>query len=282
MEYILGGAIFLLGLAMGSFLNLVADRLSNDQPITGRSRCDTCHRTLQWSELLPIVSYFIQKRRCRGCKTVLSWSYPLTELLTGCAFLLTYVFFPSDFFSYVYPTIGITEVSLVGGGWIFAVVLALMLVIVSCLITIVIADLKYFIIPDQVQLVLAGAALVLIGLSVAGAPSWKQLGDHLLAALLIMLPMLILFLITRGRGMGFGDVKLAVSIGLLLGLRGGIATLYVAFLTGTVVGVALMLLRHYGMRSMVPFGPFLVLGMAAVIWWYRDFFLIFQYYFYWY
>ncbi len=287
-------SLFVLGICIGSFLNVLADRLSNDEPITGRSRCDACQKQLHWHELVPIVSFFIQKRQCRGCKTRLSWWYPLAELATGLAFVAVYVFFPSGFFSYVYARLPLPDQLMpmlwwngvfdsVAGGesmlvtWLVMIVL---LILVSGLIVILLADLKYFIIPDQIQILLAGGALVLIVLEGVVGGTWQHLNEHLLASVLIMAPMMFLFVITKGKGMGFGDVKLAAVIGLLVGIRGGIITLYVAFLTGTIVGVVLMLLRRYGLKSMVPFGPFLVLGLIAVIWWYPELFVFTQTYFY--
>lgn len=278
----------LLGLCMGSFLNVVADRLSNDIPITGRSQCGYCHKTLKWYELVPVVSFFVQGGKCRSCRKKLSWYYPLSEIMTALLFVAAWIFFPVDFFREVYPnTIPVLYIAQQGlegslnvtaDGVQFYLLKVLFLGVVSCTVAIILADLKYFIIPDEVQIAFAFFAIAILAI---GTPLVEDAGMHIFAAFLIMLPMLAIYLGTSGNGLGFGDVKLAANMGLFLGVKGGLIALYWAFILGTVVGVLAMIVQKKGMKSKIPFGPFLVLGMW-ITWWNATYwFYLLRYYFNW-
>lgn len=207
---------FVFGLLVGSFLNVLADRLPKGQNVLwGRSRCDHCHRTLRWFELIPVVSYVLQGARCIRCHKTLSIQYPIIELITGLGF----VYLPMQY-------------------WI----------IFSSLLVIFVSDLKYQIIPDSMVLIAAIASFLNSG--------------HFLTGLASMAFFWTIWRITRGRGMGFGDVKLAGALGLLLGFPLILFALYAAFLTGAVVGVILMITGRKTLKSKIAFGPFLVLGTA--------------------
>jgi prepilin signal peptidase PulO-like enzyme (type II secretory pathway) len=268
--------LFVTGLCMGSFLNVLADRLSNDMPITGRSRCDTCKKQLTWRELIPVVSYFVQGGACKNCKTKLSWYYPFSEFLTGCLYVAVWHFFPVAFFREQFPNL--TNIFYEGSAYSADVLLvkALVLAIISCFIVIYIADMKYFIIPDEIQVAIAIFSGLLF---FVGDIQWVLIGERVLAALVVMLPMLAVFLVTRGMGMGFGDVKLAANFGLLLGIKFGLVALYWSFMAGTAVGVVLLALRKKGVRSKVPFGPFMLLGAIVTVVYYEKLSYFLRYYY---
>lgn len=214
--------LFLLGISVGSFLNVLIDRLPKGQTIWGRSQCDYCKKTLRWYELIPIVSYLMQGGRCRRCHRMLSVQYPLVELATGFGFILL----PNMFH----------------------------LLIFCSLLVIFVADLKYQIIPDS---------MLLLGVVGAIGEIWQNIGAGLLGALFFLL----LWSITRGRGMGFGDVKLAGLLGLLLGYPRIVIALYGAFLTGAAVGVILILRGKAKPKTKIAFGPFMIFGaLLATIW----------------
>jgi len=228
-----------LGLFVGSFLNVLADRLPNGEDvISKRSHCDKCKRILAWYELIPVLSFVLQKGRCRKCKTKLSWQYPLSELLTGVVFFLV------SYFS-------ITNHQL----------LIINLIIASCLIVIFIADLKYMIIPDEMLIVLVVAALIKIffvtGLSYSVS--------CFLSAFFAFVFFLSIYLITKSKGMGFGDVKLAPVLGLVLGFPDTVIAFYTAFLTGAFIGVILLIGGKKGLKSRIAFGPFLIIGTVISI-----------------
>ena len=210
---------FLLGLCVGSFLNVLADRLPKGQDVLwGRSRCDHCHRTLRWFELIPIVSFVSQGGRCRRCHKRLSFQYPIVELVVGLGFM----YLPVQY-------------------WI----------IFSGLLVIVVSDLKYQIIPDS-MVALAAIASFLSSF-------------HILTGSASMALFWAIWRITRGRGMGFGDVKLAGVLGLFLGFPLILFALYAAFLTGAVAGVILMMTGRKTLKSKIAFGPFLVFGTALAL-----------------
>lgn len=248
--------IFLIGLFIGSFLNVLADRLSKEESITkGRSHCDKCKKTLKWHDLIPLLSFIFLKGKCRYCRSPLSFYYPIVELTTGIMFAGVFLF--------------------VGGAninFIMIINIIYYLLIVSSLIVIFFADLKYGIIPDKI---IFPAILVSFLFSLFTAKESFEVGfvNHLLSAVGAGLFFLLLFLITKGRGMGFGDVKFAFLMGLILGFPNIIVALYVAFLTGAIVGIILIIWRKKRMvGTSIPFGPFLVLGTLAAIF-FREFFL---------
>jgi leader peptidase (prepilin peptidase) / N-methyltransferase len=247
--------IFLLGLFIGSFLNVLADRLPrNETVIRGRSHCEKCKRELAWFDLIPLLSFILLKGKCRYCRVRLSSYYPIVEFTTGIFFTLTTFFilngsqFPiSNFqFSINYQLI---------------VSLFYYLIIVSSLIVVFFADLKYGIIPDKVIF----PAMIISFLYLILNTKYLIL-SHLLSAIGACLFFLLLFLITRGKGMGFGDVKFAFLMGLVLGFPNIIISLYIAFLTGAIVGIILIIWRKKRIiGTSIPFGPFLVLGTFLAI-----------------
>ncbi len=224
--------LFLFGICVGSFVNVLIDRLPQGMDIFGgRSVCDYCKKTLRWFELIPIASFLIQLGLCRRCRKPLSWQYPIVEFSVGIGFVVL-----SDN-------------------------IATLLIFLS-LVIIFVSDLKYEIIPDS----MIGVGLV--GTILYGHTSWLAAGA---AAGFFF----FLWLITRGRGMGFGDVKLVFLLGLILGFPAIGFALYVAFLTGACVGLILILLGRRKLKSHIPFGPFLIIGTSVallygsqmMVWW---------------
>jgi prepilin signal peptidase PulO-like enzyme (type II secretory pathway) len=246
--------IFIIGTAIGSFLNVLIDRLPNEEKITGRSKCDYCHHQLAWYDLIPIVSYFLLKGRCRYCHKKISWQYPMVEFLTGVFFVLISLnLYPvsKPFYQIPYP-------------WVFYLVLA-NFGLISCLIVIFFSDAKYHIIPDQIQLFFFIFSLILI-------PFYNQLltlifPHKIIAGLVIMVPIFFIHYLTGGKAMGFGDVKLAFNIGFLLGLKAGFLALYLAFILGGIVGFLLIIFGRKKLKSKIAFGPFLVFGIIIMIFW---------------
>lgn len=208
--------------------------------------------------------------------------------MTALLFVAAWTIFPVDFFREVYPNAlsvlyvaqDVAEGTVVFSRDVihFYLLKVLFLGVISCTIAIILADLKYFIIPDEVQIAFAVFAA---GMLAVGTPVLEDIGMHIFAALLIMLPMLLIYLVTRGRGLGFGDVKLAANMGLFLGVKGGVVALYWAFILGTVVGVLAILAQRKGMKSKIPFGPFLVLGIWITLWNANYWFFLLRYFFNW-
>ncbi len=226
--------VFILGTLIGSFLNVVIDRIPRGEILTGRSHCESCNKTLRWIDLIPIISFALSKGKCRYCKSPLSYQYPLVEILTGLLFLYSALIFPIYLLPFYF-------------------------FFVSIFISIFITDLKYGIIPDKIIFPSLPITIIFIILSN------QNLLIHILSGLLAFGFFYLLFLLTKKRGMGFGDVKFALLIGLIFGFPGTIFVLYVAFLTGAVIGSILILWKKKKMKSSIPFGPFLALGCLVVM-----------------
>lgn len=240
---------FLFGLAVGSFLNVLIDRLSKDESIVkGRSYCDHCKKPLLWYDLIPLLSFFILKGKCRHCQSPISFYYPVVELTTGLLFVGV-LFFLGGF------TINFITI----------IIIIYYLLIVSSLIVIFFTDLKYGIIPDKIVF---PAIIVTSLFLISQYPN--ILISNLLSALGAFLFFLLLSLvkIKKRESMGFGDVILVFLLGLFLGFPKIIVAFYIAFLTGAALGCILIL---WGKKKLsggtIPFGPFLVLGAIISLFW---------------
>lgn len=254
MEILFCFFIFFFGLAIGSFLNVLIDRLPNEEKITGRSKCDYCGKQLSWYDLIPIVSFILLKGKCRYCHKKISWQYPLVELLTGVLFVLISL--------NLYPVF--KPFYLISSPWVIYLFFA-NLALASSLIVVFFSDAKYHIIPDQIQLFFFIFSLILI-------PFYSQLltlvfFHKIIAALIIASPIFFIYFLSQGKAMGFGDVKLAFNIGFLLGLKAGFLALYFAFVIGGLTGLLLILLGRKKLKSKIAFGPFLVFGITIMIFW---------------
>lgn len=227
---------FIVGLFIGSFLNVLADRLPKGRNvISGRSQCEYCKKSLRWFELIPVVSYAIQVGRCRRCHKKLSLQYPLAELCTGAGYFLLYTYF--------------------GNSW---PQFSVLLIIFSAFFVMTVADLKYQIIPDSMVLI---AAVGVIAMHLLTTPA-SQFVPFAVSSLGTGIFFYALWYFTHGRGMGFGDVKLSFVLGLFLGYPLTIIALYIAFLTGALVGVILILKGSKTLKSKIAFGPFLLMGTS--------------------
>lgn len=260
--------LFILGLAIGSFLNVLIDRLAKKQSILGRSYCDHCKKKLKSQDLIPVFSYFQLGGKCRYCHKKLSAYYPFVEIVTAVFFVVLWIYLPTNVilgstFDKLSVNSATPESTL--GFWTSqndVLVRVLYLGLFSSLIGIFFADLKYQIIPDELQI-----ALFLFAFLIIGMPAFeiKRFLGHLFSGAAIMAPMYLLHVATKGKGMGFADVKLSFTIGFLLGIIGGFIAVYIGFVTGAVVGLILLASHRKKWRSKIAFGPFLVLGTVTVL-----------------
>src|SRR3989338_8654636 len=264
--------IFLFGSAIGSFLNVVICRLETGEGIVKkRSHCPKCGQTLVWYDLIPIVSFFLLRGRCRDCKEKISWQYPLVEAATGALFvgIFNFQFSISNEFS-------ISNFQILN-----LITFCYLLVVVCCLIIIFVYDLRHYLIPDKVLFPAVGATLVyrifyaftefnsnnpsVPPLNLRGG--WVGLYPFVFSAFVAAVFFAFLVLITRGRGMGIGDIKLAFLMGLMLGWPQILLALFLAFAGGAAIGVGLIFAGHKTMKSQIPFGPFLIAGALAALFW---------------
>lgn len=225
--------MFATGAAVGSFLNVVICRLPEGKSlIYPPSHCPACGGRLSWRDLVPVMSYFLLRGRCRRCGAAISAQYPLVELACGALFL--------------------AAVCVHGLSW--EALRALLAVGISVPATVI--DLRHRIIPDRLNL-----AGLLLALPLAAWPPGRM-NDCLWGFLAGGGTLLAIALLSRG-GIGGGDVKLAAVLGLILGLRLTAAALFLSFVAGSVAGLALVAARKAGMKDAIPFGPFLGAGAVA-------------------
>ena len=232
------------GLAVGSFLNVVIYRVPRKESVVHpRSRCPGCGTQLAERDNIPVVSWVLLHGKCRTCGEPISARYPAVELLTAALFVTAALRFGLD--------------------W----VLPAYLIFFASLVAITFIDLEHYIIPNRVLYPTVFIAIPLLVLAAATQDQWHNLERALLGAVLAWSFFLVLHLISP-RGMGFGDVRLSFLLGLFLGwldLRHVFLGVFVGFLLGSIVGLALMALRRRGRRDHIPFGPFLAAGAVIAV-----------------
>jgi leader peptidase (prepilin peptidase) / N-methyltransferase len=257
--------LFIFGTAIGSFLGVVVDRLASKEPIwKGRSHCDHCRHTLHFFDLIPVISFFALGRKCRYCHKLLSSFYPMIEVTTGVAFLA------AGGAIYQHAGLMIDQPQ-------YLLLLLYYFSLIGALLTIFFADLRYGIIPFKAVIFAFVITLlwsILLPYIAFSAFEIQALGiqTNILSGVLSAIGaggfFFFLFAVTRGRGMGFGDVIYALLMGFTLGFPGVIVGLYIAFVTGAIVSILLVFLKRKKFRGgTIPFGPFLVFGTFVSLFW---------------
>jgi leader peptidase (prepilin peptidase)/N-methyltransferase len=230
--------IFIYGLLLGSFFNVVGLRVPEKKSIvTPSSACPTCGHQLKPYELIPVISYLLQKGKCRGCQSRISPIYPFFELLTGILFATA-------------PLVI---------GWSGELVIALTLI--SMFIIIVVSDIHYMIIPDKILIWFAGIFL-LERIFIPLTPWWNSL----LGAVTGFVLLLVIALVSKG-GMGFGDVKLYALLGFILGFKLVLLSFFFSTLFGAVIGGLALLFKVVKRKQPIPFGPFIAAGTLTAYYW---------------
>ena len=238
LETLIFFLIFIFGLIVGSFLNCLIYRLEiGESFLSGRSYCPNCKHILSFKDLIPVFSFLILRGKCRYCGKKISWQYPLVELATGILFVLV--------MNYTFPN------PLVTGYW---------LLVTSLLIIIFVSDLKYYVIPDKVIYPTIVLTFIFHLFEIFEFGTFEPILNSFLSAILASLFFLTIVLISRGKWLGIGDVKLVFFMGLILGYPNILLALFLAFFIGAVVGVILIILGKNTLKSEIPFGPFLVTG----------------------
>lgn len=272
--------IFCVGLLFGSFLNLVSDRSVNGEPIlVGRSHCGACKKPLSPIDLVPLLSFMFNKGKCRYCKDKLSYIYPLSEFVTGLVFVIL---------AYFSKVLEINNLNVL--------LSFLYLMGVACFyIILFLTDIKYRLIPNKVVLSAIGfvfvGMLVLLVVRYGGMyinlcndsfgkyllktdflqsqvlNSLKSIGFTLISTIGIASFFIFLIWVTKGKGMGGGDVTLGILIGLFNGFPNNIIAIFLGFVFGSLVSLLLILVRKKTLKDTVPFGPFLILGSVVAYFW---------------
>lgn len=264
MEIFYYGVVFVFGSIIGSFLNVVLYRLHTGKSLNGRSHCMTCGTTLSWYELFPIFSYVSLGGKCRTCAARIPSRYLVVELCTGLSYMALWHLFSENF-----------------------ILLALYFTLISIFMLIVVYDLRHTIIPDELTLMVGGVTFILMG--------YEYLLNHDLMLIISRMGAGFgaafffwgLWYMSKGRWIGFGDAKLALPLGMLVGLGNVFSMVVFSFWIGA--GVSLLLLgvqkllkrgktslrflsTPITMKSEVPFAPFLILGFIVVHFLHADIF----------
>ena len=238
MEFIILLFVFVFGAIIGSFLNVVILRYNTGRSIvSGRSICFSCGDKLCWYNLLPIVSFTLQKGRCSRCLSKISWQYPSVEILTAISMTYLYSIFG--------PSVGFVFYS----------------IILSLLVVISVYDLRHQIIPEgpvYLLIVIGAIKLIFIYLYSSNDIAISSMFDGIVLFLFLG----SFWIFSDGVWMGFGDAKLVLGLGLFFPLCLGVTALTYAFWIGAVVGVLINLL-HKKIRE-IPFAPFIIMGFIIV------------------
>lgn len=235
---LLAAWFFAMGLCVGSFLNVCISRIPAQRSVVfPPSACPTCGSRIRWYDNIPLLSYLVLRGRCRRCHAWISPVYPLVELLGGAIFLAQFL------------REGLT-VELARGS-----------ILLTCLVVLFFIDLRHMILPDIITYpsCLAGLAFAAAGL--APITVLDSLSGALGGAATLLFILGGYYLVRRRQGMGLGDVKMMLSVGAFLGLKGTYLALVAASLTGGVFSVGLLLLGKK-FDYAIPFGTFLALGGA--------------------
>ena len=253
-------AVFVLGLLVGSFLNVVILRTpprleygwrreareilelpeaAETAPpglVADRSRCPKCGHQLAWYENIPVLSYVVLRGRCRSCKAPISIQYPLIELLTGLA--------------------SVAVVAQFGAGWESGVALVLTWILIGASGI----DFRTTLLPDQFTLPLLWLGLLAAAAASLYVPAPQAIWGAALGYLSLWSVYWLFKLVTGKEGMGFGDFKLLAALGAFVGPQGLIPIILMSSLVGAVVGSAILILRGRDRQTPIPFGPFLAIA----------------------
>lgn len=246
-------AFLILGLIIGSFLNVVVYRLKGAETLLGRSHCPHCRKKVRWKDNMPVISFILLSARCRDCGEKISWQYPLVEIMTGFAFVLlgNYFFTLGDFSTWLTTFFYLATFSL--------------------LLVIFVYDLKYMEIPMSVLWL-----GVVLAISFVVYQDWvnfvPQFGITQSATFSALIGGGVLFAFffalswfSHETWMGEGDAYLGFLIGLVVGWPSVILALMFSSVIGALTSLFLMALKKKTLKSQVPFAPFLVIGTFLVV-----------------
>jgi len=250
MDYFFYFFVVVIGLIFGSFLNALVYRFHEKKSLWERSECPNCHKQIKWYDNVPILSFFILKGRCRNCKQKISWQYPIVELWMGIASVcILYTWMPIYFdnkFPLLFFLLDIVRQGIIIWVLTFTFVYDLVYMEVSDLV-VWSGVVSVFLL--NVLLSQTGITNMFVGVGIGG-------GFFLLQ-----------YLISKGKWIGGGDIRLGVLMGIILGWQNTILALFISYLLGAIVGVYLLLTKKKEKNSEIPFGTFLTVGTLVAMWW---------------
>ncbi|MFC1780104.1 prepilin peptidase [Patescibacteria group bacterium] len=260
--------LFLAGISVGSFINAFEYRLFTKKDfVKARSHCPKCKHTLKAIDLIPLLSFVLIRGKCRYCGTKVSWQYPIIEFLSGTLFLASGC--------YVLSRMHIQGVS---DTLLMLSISTFLAIILDLFLFFALYDVKHKIVPNKVvvpSIVIALLFNLLFALGMHLAPNlvfWTVWGEfnvlwNMLSAILGGFFIIFIIYITKGRGMGGGDLKLIVFMGLILGWKKLLLAFYIAVITGSIVGIIWGIYKRKLRGLKLPFALFLAIGSIFAILW---------------
>lgn len=240
--------VFMYGVVIGSFLNVLIYRIPLKENIaTNRSHCMKCGAQIKWYDLIPLLSYLILGGKCRNCKAKISKQYPLVEGINGCGYVLIFA---------------------ING---FSLLSILESLLFSILIVITVVDWRTYEIHPALNIAIGILGVIRVILD------YSNLLEYLIGFCVVSGFLLIIFFLTKGRGIGGGDIKLMAAAGLFLGWKRVILAFFIGVVLGAIIHPLMMKIKHK--ERMLAFGPYLSAGIfIACLWgdkiitWYLSFF----------
>lgn len=257
-----------LGAIVGSFLNVVIYRLHTGKSLGGRSHCMSCGRTLSWYELVPVVSYILLRGRCHECSSYIPSRYLIVEVLTAFLFMLAWYAFPHDL-----------------------LMLVLSLILFAFFVVILVYDIRHTIIPDEMTIGVGAVAAIYLGYLYLATEDVSLLLMHISGGVAAAFFFWSLWYLSKGRWIGFGDAKLALPLGAIVGGTAAFSMVVFSFWIGAAVALLFLLVQHllkkgttkllFGrvpltMKSEIPFAPFLLAGFLLTYIFHADTFSIIE------
>lgn len=263
--------VFVIGITIGSFLSVVVYRMQKKAGgiVSGRSYCPNCKAKLKWHHLIPVLSWIMLRGRCADCGKRISSHYIVMELMTGLLFLGAFLNW-----NFLEPTISTVNAEIIGYVVNWGVLQEFLFYIVefSFLIAIFFYDMIHKEIPDQLSI--PAIIIAFVGGLMIGTPTWTAM---LIGAAGVGGFFLAQFILSKGRWVGGGDIRLGILMGLLLGWKLGIVALAISYLLGGLLSVFLLTKGVVNRKTEIAFGPFLITGLFAsiffgqeIIAWYFD------------
>lgn len=251
-EYIL---IFILGTIVGSFLNALLWRLSvGESVLRGRSYCTDCRHPLASKDLVPLISFFTLRRRCRYCSAKISWRYPIIETSAGVLFVLVYAVFVQSV-----PE-GLIQSFFFGGHNREILMFALNVFFASALLALFVYDLRWSLLPDAITIPAIVVGVVVQAVLYPSALPWYGLAVLVGAGFFAAQ-----YIVSRGVWIGGGDIRLGALMGVILGWPGVLLALFISYIAGAVIAIFLLALKLKNRKSEIPFAPFLTASTFIVL-----------------
>jgi len=223
-------------LCWGSFLNVIAYRLLIDESIVSkRSYCPRCKHKLAWYDLIPLISFFLLQGKCRYCRKKISRLYPLIEIITAIIFSLMIIFIaPTYWFAYS--------------------------LLFSALIINTRTDLQNMVIPRITSLYLVPIGWICAFFKLLPITLYQSFIGSIVGYFTLFIIAKLFYLTTKKQGLGEGDFDLLALIGAFTGFHGMWMSIFIGSITGSIIGIFLMIIGKCSRNTKLPFGPFLVLG----------------------